>query len=266
MFKELRSLDRDAHRELRFVAQQPYHFAAHEMLIPIVAGEASVVAREYAIVFLPDKESPPSALVGVQEGVNAHVLPSGQWAARYIPAHVRRYPFMLVQSPSEQSEKKEEGRSFVMVFDQKAPHLNESTGERLIEDDGQPSPILKRIQEVLLKLQQDLERTRHLIRQIHEAGLLVERVITVETRDGESRALKGFRVVDTDKLNGCSPETLQSLMNSGALLLIFSHLISMTNLRDGHLARTSDKPPHGAAEVSLDEIFGESKGDVFKFS
>ena len=89
LFRQPKALDSQAHRQLRYAPNQPYHFAAQQALVPVMAGEIAQVAREYAVVFSDVAGSLPLALLGTRRGQNAYVRPSGHWVARYVPAHVR---------------------------------------------------------------------------------------------------------------------------------------------------------------------------------
>lgn len=242
MFKTLQPLQRDAHRALRFAPNQNYRFAAQQMLTPITAGEAATIAREYVIAFPLQDSAPPSALLGVREGVNAFVRPSGHWVARYVPAHVRRYPFMLAESPAPQSNGADE-RQFTLMIVADAPHLSESKGEPLFTPDGEPAPVLLKVREVLTNLQRDHQRTLQLLTQIQAAELLIEQELTVRTRAGATFALKGLRVVDTARFAALSADTLHDLHRSGALTLIHAHLLSLSNLRDGPLSQAEAPVP-----------------------
>jgi hypothetical protein len=254
MFKQLQPLDRVRHRELRFSPRQPYHFAAGQMLLPIVGGEAAMVAREYPIVFSRTPGSAPSALVGVREGVNAYVRPSGHWVARYVPSHVRRYPFMLAEQPAKPGEATD-GRKFTLMIDAAAPHLGTEQGDALFTEAGEPTPLIARVQETLLELQRDLERTLLLVRQLEDAGLLVERAIKASPQGGTPYVLEGLRVLDGAKLGECSADTLQALVRSGALALAYAHVVSMTNLQDGQLVQgTAPAPAEAAGSVSFEGI------------
>lgn len=251
MFKNLQALSRDRHQALSFVPNQPYHFASGLMLTPIVVGEAGMIAREYPIVFSRQDRAPPSALLGVREGVNAYVTPSGHWMARYVPAHVRRYPFMLAEGPAPKANGVDE-RQFTLTFDAEAPHLSDSRGERLFTSEGEPSPVLENVRTVLINLQRDLNRTLQLVERIQEAGLLVERSLTLSSSSGKTFKLDGLRVVDTGKLAALSPEVLHDLHGRGALMLIQAHLISLSNLRDGPLVR--DQAPASNPGTSDDTL------------
>jgi hypothetical protein len=234
MFKNLKPLQRAVHRALRFAPVQPYHFAAQEVQVPIMAGEAAMIAREYVIAFSLQDQAPPLAVVGVRQGANAYVRPSGHWVARYVPAHVRRYPFILAEGPSPQGNGASE-RQFTMMIVADAPHLGESAGELLFNSEGEPAPVLQKVREVLISMQRDTSRTLQLMQQIEVADLLIERDLKVRTRAGAVFNLKGLRVIDSEKFAALSAETLHDLHRSGALQLIQAHLISLSNLRDSPL-------------------------------
>jgi len=63
--------------------------------VPLLASEFFEAAREYPIVFARGEAGPvPAALLGLREAENLYVDNAGKWDARYIPAFVRRYPFV----------------------------------------------------------------------------------------------------------------------------------------------------------------------------
>ena len=234
LFKQPKPLDSQAHRSLRLQARQPYHFAAQQSLVPVMAGEAAQIAREYALVFSDVAGTLPLALLGARQGHNAYVRPSGHWAARYVPAHVRRYPFVLAEQAPPAGAAPGTASRLVMV-DADAPHLVYEGGLALFESDGSPSKVLQQVQQVLVMLERDSERTLQLVRQIEAAGLLVERVLQVTPRTGRPVGLQGLRVVDETRLAALEPVALQALQQSGALRLVYAHLLSMVNLVDGPL-------------------------------
>lgn len=246
MFKNLAVLNTQQHRQLRFTPSQPYHFADSEMLIPIVASEAFVVAREYTIVFSLAGQTNVYALTGVDQGVNAYVAPSGHWLGRYVPAHVRRYPFILSEAPNGNGNGE---RHFVMQFDQDAPHMNLPDGAPLFTDEGEAAPMLQQVQEILLNLQKDFDYTQTLVAQLDAAGVLVEDGLRVQPKqaDDKQTVLQGFRLVDVKALGQLEADKLAQLRDSGALALAYAHLLSLTNLRDGVL--TAPKGSHAAAAL-----------------
>src|SRR5690606_37125376 len=150
MFQKLVPLNLDAHRNLHFDAKNNYSFASKLMVSPVVAAEAGHIAREYVLVFARKAESLPLALLGVDKDKNAYVDDSGTWQSRYIPAHVRRYPFMFADSAENPAEPG--NRRFTMMIDAEAPHFVESGAEPLFDKQGGPAPVLQRAQESLSHL------------------------------------------------------------------------------------------------------------------
>ncbi|MGM0693358.1 MAG: SapC family protein [Pseudomonadota bacterium] len=260
MFTRPTALDASAHRDLRFTANQPYDFARDLMLIPLVAGEATRVAREMPIVF-PMGEEVPQALVGVRPGENLHVKDSGHWVGRYVPAHLRRYPFLLAEISTSEDQQSEKGRQYALQFDAAARHFERPDGQALIDSQGKPTEILQKIQKVLMSLQQERERTLELVKKLDQAGLLVERSITV-VQGEDKHELGGFRILDEKALARLDAEPLAKLRDSGALALAYAHLLSLSNLKDGLIAKAAA----GAdAAPDLDEVFGSDDDFSFDF-
>ncbi len=263
MFNKLVPLNSKAHAGLCYYVPKSYDYARREMLTPVLAGEAQVVAREYSFVFPRDTGGVPQAILGIEEGVNFYAGTQPAWLARYIPAHIRRYPFIMAPKP-QVGASHEENRQFVVLIDEAAPQLGYDQGEPLFDQDGQPGSVLKKVQTMLIHLQRDFERTIQLVQDIEEAGLLVERHIRVKRKKVEISGLTGFRSVDIKRLNSLPPDTLKSLTQSGALMLVYAHIISLTNLEDGLIAKKAQGQVEPADVPDFESLFG-GKDDAFRF-
>lgn len=267
MFKQPIPLSADTHRDLRFSPDQPFDFARETVMIPLTASELFKAAREMTIVF-PVHGGLPQALVGFEAGSNAYINDTGHWVGRYIPAHLRRYPFVLEEIPTTEPERAETGRRFGLQVDITAPHLNALGGHRLFDEQGQPTDILNRIQQILMQLQGDFERTQAMVAEIASLNLLVEQHLKINLPAGEPTVLSGFRLVDAKILAELAAERIAALHSTGALAMIYAHMISLTNLEDGWLAQKAKahKPrtPKLDPDFDLEKFFGE-KGDTFTF-
>lgn len=256
LFKQPRALDSAAHRHLRYDPAQPYHFAAQQLFAPIVSSEASKIAREYAIVFSDQSTSLPMALLGRARGSNAYVRESGHWMARYVPAHFRRYPFVMAESVKDGGAG--EGAAAVehiLVIDADSPHLSPDRGEALFTEDGQPSGVLDNVQRVLIAIEHDSQRTLQLIAELEAAELLVERQVVVGSKLGQPVGLQGLRVVDFDRLDALDPQTIANLQRSGALALAYAHRVSLANLQDSVLVdNEAEAPSTSSGSISFDGI------------
>ncbi len=90
------------HRGLKLTAEDPdFSFAAGTNSIPLAVAEFPRAALDFPIVFAgqPDKVASPIVIVGLKSNENIFVDGKGAWLASYIPAFVRRYPFVLAEQP-----------------------------------------------------------------------------------------------------------------------------------------------------------------------
>lgn len=268
MFSDTVSLDAKLHRDLLFAANQPYHYCQMQVSTPVMAGEAYQVAREMPMLFSARSPS-PMALLGVEAGQNLHVRPTGHWIGRYVPAHIRRYPFILApieSPPGAAGDQAAGGPRFALKFARQAPHLRAESrkGVRLFNGDGQPTDALKRIQQAMVQMQQNGQHTAELVRQLEKYDLLVARTLTVAPKKGRATKLEGFRVVDANAFKTLSGEALADLQATGALALIYAHHVSLSNLRDGVIAQMQSDSP---ATPDLDALFGADNDDIsFNFN
>lgn len=266
MFKTPEPLSPDRHRRLRLASTPDYRFAADEVVAPFVSGEMWQIAREYITVFSKQPDELPLAILGTEAGVNGYVGDGNPpWWGRYVPAHLRRYPFVLAPRPTEDETADQQ---FTLFIDSAAPQLNESDGRPLFDKDGQPAELLQEVQRALLGLQQDLAITQALVEQIDAAGLLIEQSIIVQRQGLEPVGLTGFRVVDQEKLRNCPPGQLASLAKTGALALIYAHIGSLSNAQDGLLAKKAAMQLSGSGPVDtdIDSLFSGSDDDTLNFN
>jgi len=96
-------LNADVHRNARLgPSDGNFTFCAKTNSIPLAAVEFFDAAREYPVAFTgtPGGQFFPIALVGVRQNENLFVGADGRWQGRYVPAFVRRYPFVLAEKQS----------------------------------------------------------------------------------------------------------------------------------------------------------------------
>jgi len=73
-----------------------YAFCRNVNAVPLMAAEFASAACEYAIVLGGTGDVVmPVAVLGVRPDQNLYVTSQGGWQAKYIPAFVRRYPFVF---------------------------------------------------------------------------------------------------------------------------------------------------------------------------
>lgn len=267
MFKTPEPVNPEKHARLKLSLVPDYRYAAAEIVTPFVSGEMWQVAREFITVFSLQADALPLAILGAETGVNSYVGDGNPpWWGRYVPAHLRRYPFVLAPRAAEPGDVSDEQR-FTLCLDASAPQLNDIEGRPLFTDSGQPSELLQEVQQALMGLQHDLAVTQALVRQIDAAGLLVEQTLAVQRAGREPVAFNGFRVVDQAKLRSCTPELLAALASTRALDLVYAHIGSLSNVQDGLLSKKADTRQSAPAlqDTDIDALLASDDG-IFKFN
>ena len=73
-----------------------YTFSKNVNSVPLMAVEFPNAASEYAIVFAPiGEEVFPAVVLGMRTDENLYLGQDAKWNAKYVPAFIRRYPFVF---------------------------------------------------------------------------------------------------------------------------------------------------------------------------
>jgi len=211
------------HRDWSVRTGDDYAFASATNAVPLTAVEFPVAAMEYAIVFSGTGEAVmPVVIMGVRNEENLYLAPNGEWKAKYIPAFVRRYPFVFSSS--------DDGKNFTLCIDEDFAGCNQDNrGERMFDADGHQTQYLQTILEFLKQYQAHFERSQQFCKKLSELGLLEPMHAQVAMGDGEKINLAGFMAVSREKLKALSDAQLAELAKTDELELVYLHLQSMRN-------------------------------------
>lgn len=200
-----------------------YAFSRRVNSAPLMAAEFRAAAREYAIVFAQVGDVVmPGLVLGMRDRENLYLDPQGSWQAKYIPAFIRCYPFIFASS--------DQGKTLTLCIDEAFVGCNqEGRGERLFTDDGQHTPYLDKVLQLLRNYQIEFRRTQAFCEKLKERELLEPMRAQVGLPSGGRLAMAGFMAVDRKKLRALSPETLGEMARTGELELIYLHLQSIHN-------------------------------------
>ena len=97
-YKAAVPVSKEQHASFSIDTTRDYGFAGAVNSVPLTATEFPYAARDYVIVFAGEEIPMPLSILGVQQDRNAFVSDDGEWQGRYIPAFVRRYPFVFASS------------------------------------------------------------------------------------------------------------------------------------------------------------------------
>ena len=195
--------------------------AAKIQACPITAREATHAAVHFPIVFTPTPDPVPIVVMSLEKGRNPFVT-NGEWTKGiYVPAAIRRYPFILGEADAENRRP--------LCIDVSAVETAPSSEMALVSD-GNESEHLKSSLNFCLAYQADSEVTARASKRLDEEGLLVPRSMTIDGADGSKRKTGTFKMIDTEALNGLPDETVLTLHRSGLIGLVHAHLISLGNV------------------------------------
>jgi hypothetical protein len=220
-------LNRTQHKDLRLKPVPSLKFALNVHSVPLTGVEFPAAARDMPILFAGTEigNAGPMALLGLRQDENLFVDANGQWAPNtYIPAFIRRYPFVLAEKPKEM-----EGDDFTVFLDEAYEGFGTSEGDRLFKEDGSDSELLSNAVNFLGEFQQHVTRTQWFMEQLRKHDLLEPRNITLQ-KDGKSINLNGLFVVNEDKLRQLDEKTAQEFLKEGVFGWIYAHLLSLANI------------------------------------
>ena len=169
-----------------------------------------MAARYYPIVFSTDEAPASMAVLGLEAGQNLFVDEAGTWAAGfYIPAYVRRYPFIFMEHDG--------GTQWTLCVDEAAS---------AVRTDGEASAVTNQALEFCTAFQREATATRALAAALAEAKLLEARTVNFKHDNGTTRQVAGFQIVDEAKFNALADEVVLDWRKRGFLAAIYAQLFS----------------------------------------
>jgi hypothetical protein len=163
----------------------------------------------------------PIALLGLAQGENLHVEGS-RWLARYVPAFLRRYPFLTGRSAGDAAPG--------VMIDTAWSGLSPTVGEALFDAQGWPAPALQQRLALLERFEAEALRTRQFCAQLVELDLLRPMQADATLPDGQRLTVEGFKLVDEEKLRALPDPAVLELHRNGMLMLMNLHIASLANM------------------------------------
>jgi len=213
-----RPLDRARDQNLHISRPRHFRFASKTNAIPILLDEFPMAAAHYPIIFASGPQPVPAAVMGLKNDVNLFIDDKGQWLeGAYLPAYVRRYPFILMDDPQQ--------KQYVLCFDEKSDMLGE-TGEYALFDGENPSDFTKGAMEFCATLRHQGETTDEFVKALQEHDLLIKNDAQIDMTGGTRVQLSGFLIVDPKKFDALPDNVYLAWRRKGWIGLIYAHLLS----------------------------------------
>jgi len=226
IYEKAEVISLETHGDVSVAPVTSLDFAATLNSLPILAAEFERAGAQAPIVFAGEGESlTPVLLLGLADGQNLFINAEGQWTGRYLPAFLRRYPFIFTTTPGQPE------RLSLCIDMGFAPVNREGRGERLFDEGGNRTPFLDNALTFTSEYQSQFQATRMLTTRLHELDLMEPASITATLPDGQKLVLGGFQRVQPDRLQALPDAEVLALHRSRLLDLIHLHIASMGQMQ-----------------------------------
>ncbi len=209
----------------------PYAFLAGTYAVPITADEFQFAAVSYPIIFAAQSKA-PLALMGPYPGVNVFIADDGAMDPdAYVPAYVRRYPFLPVAVEGPRDPLGGHGR-MLLCIDRAATTISDRPEIPFFEN-GQHSQYTKDAVESCNKFEELARRTREFLRLLEEHDLFEPMQLTAPRANPDGTEAPPQKVSDClrvseEKLNALPNDVYIKLRDIGIPGLVYAHLLSLS--------------------------------------
>tara|TARA_R110000796_G_scaffold8843_42_gene29639 strand:- start:30412 stop:31275 length:864 start_codon:yes stop_codon:yes gene_type:complete len=226
-YKDLVPLNSNEHAKWKVKGLDNASFMQTQHAIPITSDEFINAARSYPIVFSVGENSVPLILMGLNEGVNTFMGDDGKFSEpAYVPAYVRRYPFMLAKLRPDADE-------LSLCFDPTTDAIGDHKEGDALFDKDQPSETTKNILNFCEQFEQAGQRTGQFVQELEKLGLLMDGEVSIQQTGVEKPFVyRGFKMVNEEKLRDMRGDELRKINQNGMLPLIYAHLFSLQLMRE----------------------------------
>lgn len=233
LHKQPQLLDRNLHRQLRLRNDLNNLVVAKQLnSMFLTVAEFGDACKEYPILFLRAGELDGKqqvaavAVMGLSPGENLMMETthdgSERWTARYVPAVLRAYPFTMARTQPDQ---------WAVAMDRSWKGFSETDGERLFDDQGEPTPYMNTVREFVERVEGEIERTRQAGERLLELGLLQEKRFDATLPNGQPLVVDGFLAVDEEKMAALGDAEVLELHRGGLAAVLMTHQVSLGNMR-----------------------------------
>lgn len=200
---------------------KPLDFARGAHAVPINTVEFNLALKSYPIVFAGTETPMPVAVFGMKEKENLFVEEDGRWLdSAYIPAYVRRYPFIFGQN-QDQSQ-------LTLCIDRESQLVGEGADFPFFENNEATETVNKAV-EFCKTFHQHHLATKKFGTIVKELDLFANQQVTMRGPDGDQHVVGTYMAIDENKFNELKDEAFLVLRKSGALPFIYMHLSSLSN-------------------------------------
>lgn len=202
----------------------PFGFARIGHAVPLAVTEFSLAAVTGPIIFVGDDKT-PLQVMGLNANDNLFLREDGLFEAGvYIPAYIRRYPFVFANDAAA-------GQS-ILCIDRAAEFIVEGGELQFFNPDNSLTEYTNNCIEFCNNYELERQRTTNFVQILKDLDLFEIRQAThtpanEDGTPGEPQVIAEFFAVSETKLNALPADKLVELRDNGALMQIYAHLMSL---------------------------------------
>jgi hypothetical protein len=220
---DIQPLDNTAHADLRVIMQHSAELGSAINQAPLVPAEFEEAQRHYPILFRKDEEGKLQAIaiLGFERDENLF-LTDGRWDG-YIPAIMRRGPFFIGGSDSEDP---------VILVDMGHKRIRNGgeEGAPLFLEHGGHAPALEFALAALRTIHIGGQQAQAMQEAFEDLGLVEEVKMNVRLSEEKSVNFEGLLAVTFEQIGGLEGGALDRLNKAGLLPLAVFAASSLNNM------------------------------------
>lgn len=219
-YKNPMPLDAKAHANLSLKKNFGFGFADEVNAVPINLIEMPQICHTYPIAFGPDENATPVAILGLRDNENLFLdAKSGRWEeATYIPAYIRRYPFIFSEMPNKEQ--------LSLCIDMNDNVTEKTDAQPFFTTEGKPSQLAQNALEFCKSYHAAAQQTLEFGKALGASGLLVQREAQINVAGNRRINFSGFRIIDEQKLAQLDDKKFLEWRTKGWLPFVYAHLFS----------------------------------------
>jgi hypothetical protein len=226
-YQDLTPLSSQLHAGWNVKMMESASFFAQTHAVPLTTEEFGIAQRHCPIVFSDGPSPVPLALFGLNEGVNVFTDENGMPRENfYVPAYVRRYPFMLAKLNPDAEE-------LSLCFDPTSGALGEFAEGDPIFEGSEPSARIKELLEFCEKFERAGATTGFFIEELQQNKLLIPGEVSISVgEDTQPFVYRGFQMIAQERVLELRGDVLRKMVQNGVLPLIYAHLFSLQLMQE----------------------------------
>lgn len=221
------------HGDKKIRAADDYSYATETNAVPITLPEFVLAARHYPIVFV-GPELVPTVALGFRPDQNVFVDDQGKWERlSYVPAYVRRYPFILLGKPEDER----------LQLGVDSPGATDDPNGRALFDGEKETQTVTEALDLCQQFHGAYQATAEFSQMLKDSDLIEERSLEVDLPDQEKLDIGAFASINEQKLREVSDDRFLEWRKKGWLAAMYFHVASLNNWEQVMARLPEAQPP-----------------------